>query len=135
MNSLYHGIELAVEDVQQWELSMKRRNLIAIAAVALSVSPTAPSTVFAASAGMNAPVHAMFGQTKTVHYTMRNDTTASMELKVGEDVVNLEAGKSLEVKLPPGSRIVANSTTPNHTAGSVIAEVSDSLNGAIIHVK
>jgi hypothetical protein len=114
---------------------MKRRNPIAIAVIAISVSLVAPSAVFAAPAGIHSPVHAMFSKTKNIKFTLRNDSSSPMELKVGEEVVTLDAGKSLEVKLPAGARILANSATQTHQAGSVIAEVSDSLNGAIIHVK
>ncbi len=40
-----------------------------------------------------------------------------------------------EVKLPAGARVLANAATALHQPGSVIAEVSDSLNGAIVHIK
>jgi hypothetical protein len=112
---------------------MKRRNPIAIAVIAVSL--VAPSVVFASPAGIHSPVNAMFGKTKTIKFTLRNDSSAPMELKVGEEIVTLDAGKSLEVKLPSGARILANSATQIHQAGTVIAEVTDSLSGAVVHVK
>ncbi|HEY6376685.1 MAG TPA: hypothetical protein VIX90_14280, partial [Edaphobacter sp.] len=64
-----------------------------------------------------------------------NDSGAPMEVKCGDDIVKLDAGKPVIVKLTTGTRVVANSTTPLHQTGSLIAEVSDSLNGAILHIK
>jgi hypothetical protein len=114
---------------------MKRRNPIATAVIAVSVSLVTSSAVFAAPAAIHSQVNAMFSKTKTIKFTIRNDSSSPMELKVGDEVVNLDAGKSLEVKLPVGARILANSATQIHQAGSLIAEVSDRLNGAIIHIK
>lgn len=111
---------------------MKRRNPIAFALIAASL--ISPSAIFALP-GIHSPVNAMFGKTKTIKFTLHNDTSSPMELKVGDDVVTLSAGKSLEVKLPAGARVLANSATQLHQPGSVIAEVSDSLNGAIVHIK
>jgi hypothetical protein len=112
---------------------MKRRNPIAIAVIAVSL--IAPSVVFAAPASIHSPVNAMFSKTKTIKFTLRNDSSSPMELKVGDEVVTLDAGKSLEVRLPAGARVLANAATALHQPGSVIAEVSDSLSGAIIHIK
>jgi hypothetical protein len=112
---------------------MKRRNPLAVVVIAATL--VAPSAVFAAPSSIHAPVNAMFSKTKTIKFTLRNDSTSPMELKVGDEVVTLEAGKSLEVKLPAGARVLANSATSLHEQGSVIAEVTDSLNGATVHIK
>lgn len=111
---------------------MNRRNLFAIATIAASliVSPA----IYAATS-IHAPVSAMFGKTKMVKLTLVNDSGTSMQIKAGDDIITLETGKPVTVKLPPGSRVIANTATPIHQAGSLIAEVSDSLNGATVHIK
>jgi hypothetical protein len=39
------------------------------------------------------------------------------------------------VNLPEGTRMVSNTTTEKSQAGTLIAQVSSSLNGATIHIK
>ncbi len=112
---------------------MKGRNFLAT--FVISSSLLVSQAVFAAPTSLRSPVNAMFGKTKTVKLTLINDSGSPMEVKCGDDVIKLDAGKPVTVKLITGTRVVANSTTPLHQTGSVIAEVSDSLNGAILHIK
>ena len=112
---------------------MKRRNLVAV--VVISSSLLASQAVFAAPTSFHSPINAMFGKTKTVKVTLINDSGAPMEVKCGDDVVKLDAGKPVTLKLTTGTRVVANSASPLHQPGSLIAEVSDSLSGAILHIK
>jgi len=72
---------------------------------------------------------------KKVQMTLRNDSAAPMEFKVGDDVVALAPGKSVALKVPVGTRICANQTSATHQAGDLIAQVSKDLDGAILHVK
>jgi len=111
---------------------MKRLNSLTFTVVAISL--LAPSAVFAAPAG-NTPTNEMFAKTKTIHFKLLNDSSSAMEFKVGDNIVKLDAGKAVAVNLPVGARILCSSATPLHQSGSVIAEVTDSLNGAIVHVK
>jgi hypothetical protein len=112
---------------------MKRLN--SLAATIVAVALLAPSAAFAAPASNQTPVNAMFAKTKTIHFKLLNDSSSTMEFKVGDDIVKLDAGKSLIVNLPVGARVLCSSATPLHESGSVIAEVTNSLNGAIVHVK
>lgn len=115
---------------------MKRRSPLAIGVVVVSL--LAPSAVFASSVSLPSPVNAMFGKTnaKVVHFTLINDSTYSMNLKVGDNMLKLDAGKSARVDLPVGAQVVAaDDAAPSHQAGSLIAQVTNSLNGAIVHVK
>ena len=112
---------------------MKRLN--SLAAIVVAISVLAPSVAFAAPASMNVAANAMFAKTKTIHFKLLNDSSSAMEFKVGDNIVKLDAGKSLTVNLPVGARVLCSSATPLHESGSVIAEVTDSLNGAIVHVK
>ena len=77
--------------------------------------------------------HAMFGKTKTVKFTLRNDSSAPMEVKAGEDIIKLEAGKPVTSISPPARASSYKRATEHQQAGSLIAEVSSSLNGATIH--
>jgi phosphosulfolactate phosphohydrolase-like enzyme len=112
---------------------MNYRNFVAVTVVA-ATSLLASPAVYAATS-VNSPVHAMFGKTKTIKLTFMNDSGSPIELKAGEEVIKLEAGKPTVVNLTPGTRIVSTTATSSHEAGSLIAEVTNSLNGATIHIK
>jgi hypothetical protein len=112
---------------------MKIRNVFTISAVIVGL--TASTAVYAAPTSIHSPVSAMFAKSKTVKLNLRNDSSATMELKVGDNVVTLEAGKTLALNLPVGTRILANATTPTHAAGSLLAEVSSQLSDATIALK
>jgi hypothetical protein len=113
---------------------MNRKNLIAIVLTGASLL-TVPA-VYATPAGVASPVHAMFrSQTKTVKLNVRNDSSVAIELKVNDQVMTVEAGKTLDLKVPVGTRIMANNTTPNHPAGSLITEVIKEQDGATISIR
>jgi len=112
---------------------MNRRNLVTISVAALSL--LVPSAIYAAPVSALNPVHAMFGKEKSVKLDIRNDSQSSIELKVGEKVVTVDAGKSVTLNLPVGTRILANTATPTHEVGSLIAQVSSNLAGATVAVK
>ena len=71
-------------------------------------------------------------KTTTVKLNLRNDSGAAMEIKVGEKVMTLDPGKPVSLSLEVGTRIVANTATPNHPAGSLIEEVIKDHDGATI---
>jgi hypothetical protein len=77
----------------------------------------------------------MFEKTKTVKFALRNDSGSPLQLKVGEQVVSLDAGKSLSFKLAVGTRIVVNAATDKHQAGELIAEASTSLDNTTVAIK
>jgi hypothetical protein len=110
---------------------MKFRNVFAAAVVATSLlaAPVVHAT------GINSPVRAMFGKTKTIKLVLMNDTGAPIEVKAGEEIIKLEAGKPVTLSLPEGTRVVSNTATEKSQAGTLIAQVSTSLSGATIHIK
>jgi hypothetical protein len=114
---------------------MKHFNRLTIAVVATSLLG-APA-VYAAPASISSPIHAMFSKTKstTVKLNLRNDSGAAMEVKVGDKVMTLDPGKPVTLNLEVGTRIVANTATPNHAAGSLIEEVISDHNGATIIIR
>ena len=93
-----------------------------------------PTAVYAAPATIHPPMSAMLEQTKMVKLVLQNASNAAMELKVGENIVKLEAGKSAALKLPIGTRISANTATTVHPAGSLIEEVTTDLDGATLGI-
>ena len=109
------------------------RLTIAVAATSLLAVPA----VYAAPASISSPVHAMFGKTKstTVKLSLRNESGSAMEIKVGDKVMTLDPGKPVTLNLEVGTRIVSNSATPNHEAGSLIEEVISNHNGATIIIR
>ena len=56
-------------------------------------------------------------------------------MKVGEELMTLTAGQSVNLNLPVGTRIVANTDTSTIKAGTLIAQVSKDLNGAVVTLK
>jgi hypothetical protein len=114
---------------------MKGLNRLTIAIVAAFL--LAAPAVYAAPANISSPLHAMFGKTKTstVKLNLRNDSGSPMEVKVGDQVMTLDPGKPVALNLEVGTRIVANSATPNHAAGSLIEEVVKDHNGATIIIR
>jgi hypothetical protein len=114
---------------------MKGFNRLAIAVVTTSL--LAAPAVYAAPANISSPVHGMFAKTKstTVKLNLRNDSGSPMEVKVGDQVMTLDPGKPVTLNLEVGTRIVANNTTANHQAGSLIEEVIKDHNGATIIIR
>src|SRR5882724_4973689 len=64
--------------------------------------------------------HVWQDEVDTVKLSLRNDSGSAMEVKVGDKVMTLDPGKPVTLSLEVGTRIVANSNTPNHPAGSLI---------------
>ncbi len=114
---------------------MKGLNRLTIAVVTCALLTAPP--MYAATTEISSPVHAMFGRTKTstVKLSLRNDSGSAMEVKVGDKVVTLAPGKPVDLSLEVGTRIVANTATPNHAVGSVIEEVISEHNGATIVIR
>ncbi len=106
--------------------------LIAVLSATLGAAPA----VYAAPATVPVSIHGMFSsQPKAVKINLRNDSSEAIELKIDDKVMTLEAGKTISLKLPVGTRILANNATPNHAVGSVIEEVSKGHEGATISIR
>jgi hypothetical protein len=112
---------------------MRIRSAIAVAVVVAGLSASA--AVYAAPANIDAHAHAMFAKSKIVKLTLRNDSGSAMELKVGDKVMTLDAGKTVALKLPLGTRIMANAATAKHQAGELLAEVSTNLDDTTVVIK
>jgi hypothetical protein len=114
---------------------MKSFQRLTIAVVASSI--LAAPAVYASPLSISSPIHAMFGKTKStmVKLSLRNDSNSAIEVKVGEKVMTLDPGKPVNLNLEVGTRIVANTATPNHEAGSLLEEVTSGHNGATISIR
>ncbi len=104
-------------------------------AVLVVSSVFASEAVYAAPATLPLGVHAFFAKTKMVSFALRNETGVPLKLKAGDDVMTLEVGKTINLKLPAGSSVTAEEATKNHAAGSLITQVSHDLSGATIAVR
>jgi hypothetical protein len=109
---------------------------IRLAVVVIATLLLAAPAVYAAPVVAQGSLHAMFrNQTKSVKLNLRNDSGAVIELKVNDQIIKLEAGKTLDLKLPVGTRILTNSATPSHPAGTLITEVIKEQDGATITIR
>jgi hypothetical protein len=105
-------------------MKIRTRFMPAFIAICLIAVPAA----HAARMSVNSSTHAVFNiKSKAVKISFRNDTKAALELKIGTDVVTLQAGKVATMKLPAGTRIIANTTTEHLAVGDLIVEVTDSM--------
>jgi len=114
-------------------MNIVRRSLIAASMIAVS---TLSTTALHASAFKFSHPTAAFGSksTKDVQLSLRNTTGSAIELRAGDSVMKIEAGKTLSVNLPAGTRITVNAATSNHAAGDLLIQVSDALKGATIAI-
>ncbi len=74
-------------------------------------------------------------QGKTVKFTLQNTTQAPISLSTGSQQVTLAAGQSKTVKAPAGTKIVTTTDSSNGPSGTVVAEVSDGMDGATVNVR
>lgn len=103
-----------------------RKILTAVLGVASLVATPA---IFASPMHVGTPVTAMFSHQKTVKFDVRNASGTAVELKAGDTVKTVEAGKTVSFSLPEGTRLTANKASGTYTEGSMIAEVQSSLSG------
>jgi hypothetical protein len=112
---------------------MRIRSVFPIALIVAGFMASA--TVYAAPTNVPSPARIVYVTNQTVKLNLRNDTGSQMELKVGEQVVSLEAGKTVSIKAQVGTRIVVNAATSTHQAGELIAEVGSSMDNATLRIK
>ena len=89
----------------------------------------APPALFAAPLHITTPLYAAFGKAKTVKFDIRNNSVTPVELRAGDKVQTVEAGKTITLNLPVGTRVVANKAAGSYAEGAVIAEVQPPLSG------
>ena len=113
---------------------MNRR--LVMCAMVLSASLVASGSMYASpTLGVRVPVQAKIGKTKMVSVNLRNDSKQPIKVKAGDAELTLEPGKLTPVKLSAGQTIVAQETSPERAAGTVIATVTSGLDGATIALR
>lgn len=112
---------------------MNRRTLSSLTIALASI--VSSSSLYAAPPHIAVPVHAMFAKDKLVKFSLRNDSTAPLTLKVGSDTMTLDAGKTKTLELPVGTRIVRQTATDTDGAGTLVTQVSKELGGTTIALK
>ena len=102
-------------------------------ALSLAVLATAASPLLAvASVPVAIPVHALFSYSSDVSFALRNDSTAPIELRAGDNTMTIAPGKTLSLKLPVGTRVQTAAATATRPAGDLVAQVSPALKNTTI---
>jgi hypothetical protein len=113
-------------------MNMIRRSVLAASMVA--VCALSVPTMHASTVNLTPSVNAFFGNVKTVKLNVKNDTDTAIEIKAGEAVMTIQAGKVMAVNLPVGTRVMTTTATKSHVAGDLLFEVSSSLSGATVRI-
>lgn len=104
--------------------------LSAIAGIALVASSQA---VFAApTLGVRVPVQASFGKPKMISFNVRNETSEPIKIKAGDQKVTVDPGKTVPLKLVPGTSVVADEASAHYAAGAVITVAQQELNNSTL---
>ena len=67
-----------------------------------------------------------------MNFSLRNDSKMEMKVKVGENVIILQPGKAVPVKIPIGEEVVAVDASSNFPTGTVLAVAGSQLSDATI---
>ena len=130
---LSHGREFPSHFDSFGSFSMKRHTVVF--AVFVAASMLASEAAVALPLAPSLSVNAFFGKTKLVNFNLRNDSAVPLKLRCGESVMTVEAGKTMDLHLPVGARVVTEEASASHPSGTIIAEVSSQLSGVTISVK
>jgi len=112
---------------------MNRRSVFGVMVMAATL--VSAQAVYAAPTAVHSPVNAIYSNAKLVKFTLRNDSSAPLKLKVGDNEMTLLPGKPVDVKLATGQQIVAVETTATNQAGTVLATAMPGMDGATVSVR
>ena len=115
---------------------MFRSKLIipALSVACLVASQAVLPTVAMASPLKAVPsIHATIGK-HMVNLNLANSTSASIDVKVGDTPMTIEAGKTVKISAAPGTKITLATASGTREAGAVLAQVSGELSGATIRI-
>jgi hypothetical protein len=100
----------------------------------LASQAVVPSVASASPLRENIPVRAMTtNKIKMVNLNLANNTGSVLEVKVGDQPLTIEAGKTAKISAPAGTKIVVTASA-NHEVGSTLAELSNDISGATLRV-
>jgi hypothetical protein len=114
---------------------MNRLTTIALSLASLIlIAPTsihaAESAAVAASPNPSSSTH----KAKMVHFSIRNDTNQAFDLQAGEDLIKVDKGRSVHLKMPIGTSLFFASSASSHQAGSLFTVISTELSDTTIAV-
>jgi hypothetical protein len=110
---------------------MKAR-VVLTAMAATAVLCTSPVVYAAPAVGLRVPVQAIFSHTKLVNLNLRNDSATAVKVKAGDQRVTVEPGKTVSLKLEPGTQVVAEEATTKYAAGTVLTVATPGLSNAVV---
>ena len=118
------------------ELTMNRKSLILpVAAAVCFLAPV--STVFAQQNSDNvwATKPAKVKAPKTVKFTVSNQTKAPVSLAAGDQQMTIAPGASQNLKAVSGTKITTTSDSSLGASGTVVAQVTDTMEGSTVNVR
>ena len=111
---------------------MLRRKLFSLALIVATVAIPAQA-VFASSTPERTTV-AYTGNQKGIKFSVRNNSSTPLDLKLGDQTVTIAPGKTMDLKLPAGTRITTASDTAKTPSGTFILEVSSSIQNSVVSI-
>ena len=106
---------------------MNRR--LVVSAMVLAASIVGTQAVYAAPGHVKTPGNPVVeAKARLVKFSLRNDSTATLKLKAGDNEYAIAPGKTADMKLPDGTQLIAVEAV-SHDPGAVIATVSSALSG------
>ena len=104
--------------------------VIVVVVAAVSVS----TGVYAAPLDTQTHMQFMLTKSKTVKFSFRNDSGSPVEVKAGDQIMSVDAGKTVVLKLVVGTKVVLNTAVNKHPAGELIAEATSNMNGTTVSI-
>jgi hypothetical protein len=111
-----------------------RKNLILpVAAAVCFLVPAA--AVFAQQADTTTTKAAKVKAPKTIKFTVANQTKAPVSLTAGTQQMTIAPGASQNLTAPSGTKLVTSSDSSLGASGTIVAEVTDTMNGSTVNVR
>ena len=107
---------------------MSRKFILPVVAAFCLLAPVASLTAQDAPVTKTAKVK----KVKTVKFTIANQGTTPLDLKSGDTPVTIAPGQSQSMTAAAGTKIVTASDSSRGTAGTVVAQVTDDMNGSTV---
>lgn len=92
----------------------------------------ASQAVYASPVHLTAPAHAMFAKSKMVKFELHNASPSPLDLRAGDKVMTVKVDETITIDLPVGTRIVTNTASNAHPAGTLILEVAAGFDGTTV---
>jgi urease beta subunit len=103
-------------------------------ATAAALLVLASSSVLPASASpvrLAPHLHAFFSNAN-IRFALRNASSAPIDLRAGDSTMTIAPGKTLDVNLPVGTKIVVATATGNRQPGDLVTQVTSVLKGTTV---